>query len=271
MPTPNEWRSDIVLVDNFPTHLKELTEDGYSVFSAVQHSVDGYYLIVSYPTGTANQLSFVNSDLATHDQSVVDAVTGLTSAILGGPIPAPGVGLATEQTQISGNTTLVGISGLAFTTASALTGIEAIVSTASLQESGNTSLNSIDNRVGTSGTTGTAVWELDQIRQLIISGYARDEYTSGIILPDQVGINGNNTLTFSFPRMMDRVHILVADPTNLNKQAVMRVDPFGGTPTASFGMAGLLNQEFEIHSRCQQVKVWFSGGFHCAVWGYYYE
>lgn len=88
MPTPNEWRSDIVLVDNFPTHLKELTEDGYSVFSAVQHSVDGYYLIVSYPTGTANQLSFVNSDLATHDQSVVDAVTGLTSAILGGPIPA---------------------------------------------------------------------------------------------------------------------------------------------------------------------------------------
>jgi len=69
---------------------------------------------------------------------------------------------------------------------------------------------------------------------------------------------------------MDPVHVFVVDPTNLNKQAVLRVDPFGGTPTSSSGMAGLLNQECEIHAKTQQVKIWFSGAFHCTVWGYYY-
>jgi len=69
---------------------------------------------------------------------------------------------------------------------------------------------------------------------------------------------------------MDRVHVLVVDPTNLNKKDVMRVNPFGGTPTYSSGMARFLNQEFEIHAKTQQVKVWFSGAFHCAFWSYYY-
>lgn len=61
---PNEWRSDIVLVEHFPEHLKELSDTGYSIFSAVQHSVDGYYLIVSYPnTQMAGQFSFLGSSL----------------------------------------------------------------------------------------------------------------------------------------------------------------------------------------------------------------
>ena len=271
MPSPNEWRSDIVLVDHFAEHLKELSDDGYSVFSAVQHSVDGYYLVVSYPSGTSNQFSFASGSLFVQDDSVVSALAELTSALLGGGPIEPGTGLATETTQISGNTTLVGISGIALASSEILDDIEFKVSTADLQTSGNTTLSSIENKVGTSGTTGTAIWELDQIRQLITSGYARDVYTSGIILADQVGINGSNTLTFTFPREMDRVHILVVDPSNLNKQAVMRVDPFGGTPTINFGMAGLLNSELEIHAKTQVVKVWFSGAYHCTAWGYFYD
>jgi hypothetical protein len=180
------------------------------------------------------------------------------------------VGLATQDLQHSGVDALYSIRDDIVSGNTTLSVLSTNVSTSALQVTGNTSLNSIDTRVGTSGTTGTAVWELDQIRQLINGGYARDVYTSGIILADQIGVNSNNTLTFTFPRVMDRVHVLVVDPTNLNKQGILRADPFGGTPTSSFGMAGYLNQEFEIHAKTQEVKVWFSGAFHCAVWGYYY-
>jgi len=250
MPTPNDWRSDIVLVRDFPDHLQQLTEDGYTVFSAVQHSVDGYYLIVSYPSGTTGQLFVTASGAKVYDEEVKTAINQLTSSILGGELPSGSTGLATHELQHSG--------------------IDALYLIRDAVTSGNASLTSIDDRMGTSGTSGTAIWELDQIRQNINA--SQSGYASGIILPSQTGPNngnGGNVLTFTFPQKMDKVHVSVIDTSNINQQIYFRVDPVGGTPSPTAGMAGLSNNEMEIHLRCQTLKVWFVGQHVCTVWGYY--
>jgi len=251
MPMPNDWRKDIVLVEHFAEHLRELTEDGYVIFSSVQHSVDGYYLVVSYPKGTANQLDFDEENkLKVADIGVITAVNALTAVVLGGELPESSTGLATHELQHSG--------------------IDAVYLLRDSVISGNTSLDSIDNRVGTTGTTGTAIWELDQIRQKITA--SESGYTSGIILASQTGPNngnGGNVLTFTFPQVMEKVHVSVVDTSNVNQQVYFRVDPLGGTPSSTAGMVGRSNNEMELHVRCSTVKVWFVGQHNCTVWGYY--
>lgn len=270
MPTPNEWRSDIVLVDDFPSHLKELSEDGYTVFSAVQHSVDGYYLIVSYPSGTAGQFNMTESGTKVYDEEVKTAINALTAVILGGELPESSTGLATHELQHSGIDALYLIRDAVASGNTVLGNIDSDMATADKQDIGNTSLSSIDDRMGTSGTTGTAIWELDQIRQKITA--PESGYTSGVILASQTGPNANNggnILTFTFPTVMEKVHVAVVDTSNVNQQIYFRVDPFGGTPSATAGMVGMSNIEMEVHVRCSTLKVWFTGQHNCTVWGYY--
>jgi len=268
MPTPNEWRSDIVLVDDFPNYLKELSEDGYTIFSAVQHSVDGYYLIVSYPAGTAGQFSLTSSGAKVYDEEVKTAINQLTASILGGELPSGSTGLATHELQHSGIDALYTIRDQIVSGNNVQDNIFTDMATADLQQTGNTALSGIHSQLGDVETTGTALWELDQIRQNL---NLADVYPTGTILASQTGPNNNNTgnvLTFTFPQVMEQIHVAVIDTSNTNQQIYFRVDPFGGTPSSTAGMVGQSNNEFDLHVRCQTVKVWFVGQHNCTVWGF---
>lgn len=75
-----------------------------------------------------------------------------------------------------------------------------------------------------------------------------DDYQTGEILADQIGAGAVLTFTFSAP--VQNIWVYAINPADLTESGEVRVDPFGGTPSGSFG-----------------IPVPFGGGFPIAVTG----
>ena len=291
----NEWKSDIVRVEEFAAHLKDLSDDGYSIFSAVQHSVDGYYLIVSYPNpGTSGQFTFGPSGLTVKDQGVITAINALTAVVLGGELPENSTGLATYDEQLSGNTFLSGIKALV-TSGNGI--LDQIASQSGDTETSGTQLWELDqlrqsqeqlvDYTGPAETSGTQLWELDQIRQggetlINLLGDAEtsgsqlwysdqileymkanlfSKFRSGEVLSDQTGVGG--VLTFTFSQEMDLIWVRTDDGD------ACRVDPFGGTPTANRGIQCDTGVVTPINFSTTTLKIYAANGY-VKVWGVKY-
>jgi|SRR5579872_648790 len=117
-----------------------------------------------------------------------------------------------------------------------------------------------NTQFGTDGST-TALYHMDVV-DAPISSLDQDIYGSGEVLADQAGAGA--ALTFSFVNGPVVLLWVRAD----GGQA--RLDPFGGTPTASIGIRcddGIPNP---ITIKTNKVKVFANSGTTVQVWGFRY-
>lgn len=116
-------------------------------------------------------------------------------------------------------------------------------------------LSSVPLTVTTGGLTDT------QLRASAVP--VRDDYTTGEVLADQTGAGGVLTFTFSAPVHMVWVRDIGATASN-----VSRVDPFGGTPSSTTGIAVPNGEPTPITVTTSSVKVFAPTGSTIAVYGY---
>jgi hypothetical protein len=92
---------------------------------------------------------------------------------------------------------------------------------------------------------------------------AKDVLTGGEILADQDGAGA--VLTFTFSQAMDVVWV-----QSRGADLVSRVDPFGGTPSATSGIPALDDTPVPLTVRATAVKVYAPAGATVCCWGYRY-
>lgn len=91
-----------------------------------------------------------------------------------------------------------------------------------------------------------------------------DDYQTGEILPDQTGVGGVLIFTFSEPVQNLWVYAIAADP---DTQGEVRVDPFGGTPSASLGIPVAFGGITPIPTVATVVRVFAGNGIRVTVYG----
>jgi len=92
-----------------------------------------------------------------------------------------------------------------------------------------------------------------------------DHYDSGEVLADQSGSGA--VLTFTFTTPVDLVFVQAKSAAGTSQA---RVDPFGGTPSASQGIPAEDGAPQPIPFRTGTVKVFAPTGMTVSVWGYRY-
>lgn len=92
-----------------------------------------------------------------------------------------------------------------------------------------------------------------------------DDYPAGEILADQTGAGA--ALTFTFAADVQTVWVYAVDPADLTASGEVRVDPFGGTPTASLGIPVPLGGGFPVPVVTDSVKVYAASGIRVTVYG----
>lgn len=90
-----------------------------------------------------------------------------------------------------------------------------------------------------------------------------DQYANGEVLADQTGAGA--VLTFTFANTMDLIWVRDTGAVTTN---VSRVDPFGGTPSASAGIPLPNNEPIPITRQTTTVKVYAPAGSTISAWGY---
>jgi hypothetical protein len=91
-----------------------------------------------------------------------------------------------------------------------------------------------------------------------------DDYPAGEILADQTG---PGVLTFTFSAPVQTVWVYAVHTTDPASTAEVRVDPFGGTPSASLGIPVSLGGGFPIPAVTDEVAVFAPSGVRCTVYG----
>lgn len=94
----------------------------------------------------------------------------------------------------------------------------------------------------------------------------KDDYSGGEILADQTGAGA--ALTFTFSAAVDAVWVYAVDPADLTATGEIRVDPFGGTPTSSFGVPVPYGSAFPLTAPMTTLKVYAESGARVTVVGY---
>ncbi len=113
----------------------------------------------------------------------------------------------------------------------------------------------VDGTVAVSGTVPVSGFPADQ--------KVHDDYATGEVLPDQIGAGAVLTFTFSAAVQLVLVHAYSATATDL-----ARVDPFGGTPSASAGIRALNDVPTFIPVTATVVKVYAPTGMEVSVSGF---
>lgn len=88
-----------------------------------------------------------------------------------------------------------------------------------------------------------------------------DDYTDGEALPEQSGSDSSETFTFSSP-----VNLVVVESEG--EGLVSRVDPFGGTPTATTGAPARHETPVYLPVIATTVRVFIPSGATVNVWGF---
>jgi hypothetical protein len=91
-----------------------------------------------------------------------------------------------------------------------------------------------------------------------------DDYQTGEILPDQIGTGGVLTFTFNEPVQNLWVYAIAANP---DTQGEVRVDPFGGAPSASLGIPVAFGGITPIPTTASIVRVFAATGIRVTVYG----
>lgn len=107
--------------------------------------------------------------------------------------------------------------------------------------------------------TGTLTVEPAALQQVA------DDYQTGEILPDQVG--AGSVLTFTFSAPVQNIWVYAVDPSDLTASGEVRVDPYGGTPSASLGIPVSFGGGFPISATTSAVKVFAPSGVRVTVYG----
>lgn len=94
---------------------------------------------------------------------------------------------------------------------------------------------------------------------------AKDDFPTGEILADQTGAGA--ALTFMFSAVVQTAWVYAVDPADLTASGEVRVDPFGGTPTASLGIPVPFGGSFPIPVTTSSVKVFADTGVRVTVYG----
>lgn len=92
-----------------------------------------------------------------------------------------------------------------------------------------------------------------------------DDYQAGEILPDQSGNGG--VLTFTFAASVQNIWVYAVNPLDLTATGEVRVDPFGGTPSASTGIPVSYGGGFPIPIVTSSVKVFAPVGSRVTIYG----
>lgn len=99
----------------------------------------------------------------------------------------------------------------------------------------------------------------------VVVRVAGDNYSLGEILEDQTGAGA--ALTFTFSAAVQTVWVYAVDPADLTASGEVRIDPFGGTPTASLGIPVPLGVGFPIDIVASSVKVFAAADIRVTVYG----
>lgn len=92
-----------------------------------------------------------------------------------------------------------------------------------------------------------------------------DDYQTGEILPDQTGIGGVLTFTFSTP--VQNMWVYAVRPIDLAADGEVRADPFGGAPSATFGIPISLGAITPIPAVATSIKIFAAAGVRVTVYG----
>lgn len=92
-----------------------------------------------------------------------------------------------------------------------------------------------------------------------------DDYNTGEILPDQTGAGG--VLTFTFTSPVQNIWIYAVNPLALDDLGEVRVDPFGGNPTSTFGIPVSFGGITPIPVVATTIKVFAQVGVRVTVYG----
>lgn len=93
-----------------------------------------------------------------------------------------------------------------------------------------------------------------------------DDFASGEVLPDQIG--ANSVLTFTFSEQQAMAWVYAVNPADLSEQGEVRVHPFGGVPSASYGIPVPFGAGFPVTSPMVSFEVFAPAGIRVTVIGY---
>ena len=92
-----------------------------------------------------------------------------------------------------------------------------------------------------------------------------DDFASGEVLADQTGAGA--ALMFVFSAAVQNVWVYAVNPSDLSEAGEVRVDPFGGTPSATLGIPVAFGGGFPIPATTSSVKVYAENGIRVTVYG----
>lgn len=96
-----------------------------------------------------------------------------------------------------------------------------------------------------------------------------DDYAAGAVLADQTAgdvVDGGEVLTFTFSEPV-APWVYAADPADLDADGEIRVDPFGGSPSASLGIPVRYGAGYPLQVETLTVRVWAPAGVRVTAWG----
>lgn len=189
--------------------------------------------------------------------SIRDAVDGL-EGMLDGVETSLGT-LATQATLASVLTSVDGLEASLTSILAAVDGLEGTAATLATQSTLAAVLTSVDTL-----ETGLAslLTELQLKADLTETQPVKDDYQAGECLAEQTGAGA--VLTFTFASPVQLVHV-EGDGADTD---VARVDPFGGTPSATQGFRAADGVGVYLPVICTVVKVYAPTGMVIAVNGF---
>lgn len=113
--------------------------------------------------------------------------------------------------------------------------------------------------------TGTQLDALTDAELRASAVVVSDDYQTGEILPDQTG--ANNVLTFTFASPVQNVWVYAIDVTDPTLSGEVRVDPFGGTPSANLGIPVSYGGGFPIPFTGDTVRIFAPANARVTIYG----
>lgn len=96
--------------------------------------------------------------------------------------------------------------------------------------------------------------------------HVRDDYAQGEILPDQTAV-ADGVLTFEFSEPVQNIWAYAVLEGNAEALGEVRVDPYGGSPSGTFGIPVSFGSITPIPAIAQTVRVWAQDGVRVTVYG----
>lgn len=229
----------------------------------VRQDVDGDRLmdaeVLTVAAQTVHRQRVRDPDAVAMLTQVRDAIMGTLTAVIAGQVALDGPTLAALE---SVNAAVTGVVAL---DAATLTALEQITATVANLPA-DYPLPAAQVTALTPPTNGLTNTQL-RATPVPVSGFpadqkVHDDYQSGEVLEDQTGAGGVLLFTFSAP-----VQLVVVD-ANGAVTDVARADPFGGTPTATRGVACRDETPAYMPVATSAVRVFTPVGMAVSVAGY---